>query len=243
MKNHNTFNHDYHRKLRDIVHNIYKKKYNNFQTFETIHLLLDENVKLKEYYNEMPIFGKNDRESELVTSFYNEMNINYTFLNEYLNFIKSDIKPLFPDETYLVVQKMPNIRFHLPNCTNIGKRESDSYLDTIGVHTDREFGHNTNELNVILPITKMFDTNSIFYEENPDSSQDVHTFNSVLLNENEFGIHQFNKCRHYNKINNTNVTRASFDFRIIPYSKFNSEEIQSATKNIKFDLGDYYMLV
>ena len=52
MKHHNTFNHDYHRKLRDIVHNIYKKKYNNFQTFETIHLLLDENVKLKEYYND-----------------------------------------------------------------------------------------------------------------------------------------------------------------------------------------------
>ena len=52
-----------------------------------------------------------------------------------------------------------------------------------------------------------------------------------------------NKCLHYNKINKTDITRVSFDFRIIPFSKYKDTDKLSATNKTKFILGEYYMLI
>ncbi len=69
------------------------------------------------------------------------------------------------NEDKLVVQKTPNIRFHLPNNSNIGKRDTDS-KNTIGLHYDYEFNHPKEEYNIILSITDMFDTNSLYIMKN-----------------------------------------------------------------------------
>ena len=66
--------------------------------------------------------------------------------------INGEIKPLFPNEKYLVIQKTPNIRFHLVGYSNIGKRETDTSKDFIGVHYDGEFGHPETEINIIFSI-------------------------------------------------------------------------------------------
>lgn len=224
----------------------YKNKYKSFLYLENIHNILNSNditEKDKNYYKEIPIFGKTDRNSIFVNDFYNFIDTDYTFLYEYLIFIKNIIKPLFPLEDKLVVQKTPNIRFHLPKCSNIGKRETDKFTDIIGLHYDGEFGHPEEEINIVLPITEMFDTNSIYYEEYPDSNMDVYNYSSINLKKNSFFMGYLNKCRHYNKINKTEQTRVSLDFRIIPYSKFKKSNNSSATSNIKFDIGNYYMLI
>jgi hypothetical protein len=230
--------------IRSTLENMYRNKYKEFLNFENIHILLDIYNNIKKYYDILPIFGVNDRKSPFIQDFYNYIDSDYTFLYEYLSFIKNEIKPLFNDEKYIVIQKTPNIRFHLPNCSNIGKRETDEFIDLIGVHTDNEFGHHPEELNVIFPITRMFDTNSIYYEDYPKSNQRLDDFKSLNINENNFSINKFNSCLHYNKINKTTHTRVSLDFRIIPYSKFYKEENKmSATNKIKFEIGDYYMLL
>lgn len=49
---------------------------------------------------------------------------------------------------------------------------------------------------------------------------------------------------HGNKENKENYTRISFDFRIIPISKWNdeAEEKSSLANKIKFKIGDYYSI-
>jgi hypothetical protein len=229
-----------------LLFKYYSNKYNSLKSFENIHDLLytnDITSENKNFYIEtpIPIMGSTDRRSVFVSDFYQLFDQDYEFLNLYLNFVKFNIKPLFPNEKILV-QKTPNIRFHLPNCSNIGKRDTDKFSDIIGLHCDHEFGHQESEINIVLPITKMYDTNSIFYEPYPDSNLSEYNFNNLKLNKNFIFIGNLNKCKHYNKINNTNQTRVSFDFRIIPYSKFKKTNSISETSNTKFELGNYYML-
>lgn len=224
----------------------YKTIYPSFTGLENIHNILASNDLTnddKHYYKEIPIFGQTDRKSVFVKDFYRFIDTDYTFLAEYINFIKYVIKPLFKLEDKLVVQKTPNIRFHLPGCSNIGKRETDQSEDIIGLHYDGEFGHPAEELNIVLPITEMFDSNSIYYEPYPNSMTDVYSYQSMNMTKNKFFMGYLNKCNHYNKINNTTQTRVSLDFRIIPYSQFKKSENISATSNVKFDIGNYYMLI
>jgi hypothetical protein len=224
----------------------YKKIYQSFSDLEHTHTLLTSDeltTEQKDYYKEIPIFGQTDRKSVFVKDFYRFIDTDYTFLSKYIDFLKDVIKPLFDLEEKLVVQKTPNIRFHLPGCSNIGKRTTDQYKDIIGLHYDGEFGHPQEELNVVLPITDMFDTNSIYYETCPNSMTDVYSYPSMELKKNMFFMGYLNQCKHYNKINNTAQTRVSLDFRIIPYSKFKKSENISATANMHFDIGNYYMLI
>jgi len=230
----------------NCLNEYYKKKYTSLMNLENIHNLLNSNElsdEHKNYYKEIPMFGKTDRKSIFVNDFYKLIESDYTFTYEYLNFLKMVIKPLFPLENKLVVQKTPNIRFHLPGCSNIGKRDTDKYKDIIGLHNDSEFGHPKEEINIVLHITEMFDSNSIYYEEYPNSNMDVYNYSCMNLNKNSFFMGYLNKCNHYNKINNTQQTRVSLDFRIIPYSKFKKSDNTSATSNVKFDVGNYYILI
>lgn len=233
-------------KFYNCLTEYYKNLYSSLSDLEHIHNILNNNEvsdEHKNYYKEIPIFGVTDRNSVFVNDFYKFVDTDYTFLSEYTDFIKHVIKPLFPSEYKLLVQKTPNIRFHLPGCSNIGKRDTDKYEDIIGLHYDCEFGHPEEEINIVLPITEMFDTNSIYYEKYPNSMADVYTYASMNLKKNMFFMGYLNKCNHYNKINNTEQTRVSLDFRIIASSKFKKNNNTSATSSIKFDIGNYYMLI
>jgi len=231
-----------------ILFKYYKTKYKSIKNFELIHELLETNDisdKDKLFYleNKIPIFGINDRNSFLIRDFYYFYDHNEEINNLYINFMKNIIQPLFPNENNLVIQKTPNIRFHLPNCSNIGKRDSDIYDEFIGVHTDSEAGHPNEEINLVIAINDMFDTNSIYYEKEPNMNIELEQFNNLKLKTNEYFIYNFNQCRHYNKINKTNQTRVSLDIRFIPYSKYISYNNNSLTSNKKFVIGDYYILV
>ena len=54
----------------------------------------------------------------------------------------------------------------------------------------------------------MYNSNSLYYEKELD------IYTNLILNKNDFFIHNLNKIKHYNRINNTAITRVSFDFRI-----------------------------
>ena len=147
-----------------ILFKYYKQLYPKLTELSKIHLLLNYNYfnqKDKDFYKSIPIFGKTDRNSIFVKNFYNLFDTNYNFLNYYINFINEYIKPLFPHEKYICVQKTPNIRFHVPNNSNIGKLETD-VGNFIGIHNDAQFNHPYGEINIIIPITNMYNTNSIY---------------------------------------------------------------------------------
>ena len=188
-----------------VIQNIYIQKYNYHDTLDGIHKLLDTNMieqKHKDFYHKIPIFGINDRQSIFVKDFYNYYDTNPSIKKKYYEFIETQLKPLYNNEK-LVVQKAPNIRFHLPFNSNIGRLETDPDENIIGLHCDSEFGHPTEEQNIIISVTDMFDTNSLYYEKKPDSQESYDSYENLQLQKNNVWIGNLNKCKHYNKINLT----------------------------------------
>ena len=228
-----------------IIKKIYELNFNCTIELEYIHNLLNTNLisdKDKEYYLNMPYFGVNDRESIFIKIFHKYYDSCDEFINLYKDFILNFIKPeYYPDEEFIVVQKTPNIRFHLPNCTNIGKRDTDPNDTVIGLHYDNEFNHDENEINLILPITNMYDTNSIYFEPHENSNLPYEKYCNLKLDKNNIAFLYLNKWKHYNMINNTNMTRISFDIRIIPFSKYNENNKDSKTNKKKLIIGEYFM--
>jgi len=208
-----------------------------------LHLVLN-NLKEcdKMFFSKIQQLGINDRNSIFINKFHSfiDNDTNNEFLNNYYEFIKIYIKPLFSNEEKLVIQKTPNLRLSFPNLTAIGLKIDDP-KNIVGLHKDSNFGHHCEEINFIIPITKMYDTNSIYYEPTINSNLSYDKYLNLKLNTDEILMEIFNQKLHYNKINDTDKTRISFDFRVIPYSKY-MENLQYFT-NTKFDLGKYYIVV
>jgi hypothetical protein len=153
--------------------------------------------------------------------------------------MSTHIKPLYKNKPILI-QKTPNLRISFPNLTAIGKSQIDND-ETVGLHNDANFGHSEHETNVIIPLTKMYDSNSIFFEPAINSNIDVTEYNNLKLDEDQIFIGYFNKLNHYNKVNLTGSTRVSFDIRVILYDDY----LQNESKFIgtKFEIGNYFVLI
>jgi hypothetical protein len=215
------------------------------ENLNELHLLLNTeyiNKIDKQYFSKLSILGNNDRQSIFIKKFHNfiDNDKNNKFNIIYYDFINKYIKNLFPNEDKLVIQKTPNLRISFPNLTAIGSQKNDP-KNIIGLHKDSDFGHHLEEINFIIPITDMYDTNSIYYEPFINSKKDYEEFDNLKLNTDEFFMGLFNNLLHYNKINDTGKTRISFDFRVIPYSKYilNIDFF----KDTKFELNDYYIVI
>ncbi len=160
------------------------------------------------------------------------------FRELYYRFLKEYIVPLFPDEDYILVQKDPGFRVCPVNNTALGIRENENEDGPIGMHTDSEYNHPSSEINFIIAITEMWDSNSVYFESEPNKGD----FEALNLRRNEFIKICANQLRHYNLKNITGQTRVSLDFRIIPYSKYDSSNTnKSIHGHRKFVDGDYFI--
>ena len=159
------------------------------------------------------------------------------FRDAYYKFVVNEIGKLYPDETFLIVQKDPQFRVSVPNNTALGRKDDD-LSDLIGVHCDRDYNHPKQEVNYIIALTDMYDSNSVYIETGILSN----TFEPIKLDSNRVLQFWGNKLRHGNKVNVTGYTRVSVDFRIIPYSIYDSSyELKSVHGNRRFVEGDYFI--
>lgn len=228
----------------NIIQKIYKDKYNFDDKLSNFHSILNSNLLEKQemkYNTEIQKLGINDRNSIFIKDYHNFVDNNTYLLNDvYFNFVKEHIKPLYPQETAIVIQKTPNLRISFPNVTAIGKTIYD-INDVVGMHKDSDFGHHCDEVNYIIPITEMFDTNSLYYEPFTNSGCTTDQYINLKLTTNKYFVEKLSNIYHFNKINKTGVTRISLDFRIIPYEKYikNIDYFQGT----KFELGKYYTTI
>jgi hypothetical protein len=224
------------------IENIFINIYEYYGSLENLHEILETPLipdDQKEYHKQIHEWH-NDRNSIFIKFFHKYVDENPLFNETYESFMINYVKPLYPNETRIVIQKTPNIRFHFPNSAAIGRDPNDPE-NIIGLHCDSNFGHNENETNFIIPLTPMFDTNSIYYENQINSNIDPQQFENLVLQPNQFFQAYFNKLLHCNKINQTGKTRISFDIRVIPYSKY--MENLEFFKGTKFELGKYYRVL
>lgn len=149
------------------------------------------------------------------------------FQNVYDAFIREIVFPMFEDDTILY-QKNPGIRFCRPEAKAVYRWHSDG---------DSHHKHPLGELNIYLPLTKSFDTNTVWVESLPGLGD----FAPVNLEYGEFLLGYLNQCRHGNKDNDTGKTRVSFDFRVMPGFAYDEDyELVTCTTKQPFTLGAYY---
>lgn len=225
-----------------LIEEMFSMSFNYTGLLDQVHDLLqssDLSQEDKNYHKKLHEWRK-DRDSIFVKKFHEYVDKHTHFNEAYYAFIRKYILPQFPNETQLVIQKTPNIRFSTPNNAAIGFDPNDP-KHIIGLHCDRQFGHHPTEMNFVIPITRMFDSNSIYYELYPNSNIQPTHFENLVLDTNQFLQAYFNDILHCNRINRTNKTRISIDIRVIPYTDYqkNLEDF----KGTKFELGKYYIVL
>ena len=142
-------------------------------------------------------------------------------------FLKDVILPHFNED--LLYQKIPTFRIQIPN--NISVAE---------FHNDKSYSHSPHEVNIFLPITEAKETYTIWSE----SQENLGDYSPMNAEYGEYYIWDGANLKHGNKINESDISRFSVDFRVLPYSKYDENNMQETiTTKIKLKLGSYFDLM
>lgn len=178
-------------------------------------------------YNELHKIGE-DNKTWFHKRFYAPINEgNSTFQSLYEQFIEDEIYK-YVDERDFLYQKTPTFRVHAPGNVAVG-----------GWHKDSDYNHPLGEINFIVPLTRAYGANTVWSESSPG----LKDFSPINMELGEIIEFDGNQCQHGNKVNRTGVSRVSFDFRILPLSKYKPDtSLKSISANRQFILGDYYKM-
>ena len=156
---------------------------------------------------------KTDQSNPFQKKFYS---IGNGFYSVYHDFIKWFVEPMIGDGA--VFQKIPTFRIQMPNNKGVGAK-----------HKDSDYSHSPDEQNFWLPVTKAYDTNTMWVEGEPKELE----YGQVLHFDGANKIHG-------NKPNTTPDTRVSLDFRIIPLSSYKPDERTSINTKLPMKVGGYW---
>ncbi len=171
-----------------------------------------------------------DSETEFHKAIYDKLRSGWPeFLDSYKSFIENEVAPNIQTKKGLIYQKWPTFRFNLPNNVAVG-----------GWHTDSEYNHPPNEINFIVPMTPMFESNATIAESEP-GKRDFHQIECVP---GEYVRFNGNECMHGNIPNKTGVTRVSFDFRVMRIEDYDTHsKNKSLTMGKDYKIGGYYEIL
>ena len=147
--------------------------------------------------------------------------------NLHKKFLKDVILPHFNED--LLYQKIPTFRIQVPN--NISVAE---------FHNDKSYSHSPHEVNIFLPITEAKETYTIWSE----SQENLGDYSPMNAEYGEYYIWDGANLKHGNKMNESDISRFSVDFRVLPFSKYDEKNMQETiTTKIKLKLGSYFDLM
>ena len=171
---------------------------------------------------------ENDQSTIWHKCFYDRIRTDNRFEHEYMSFLSQHIKPRFGEE--IVYQKIPTLRVHLPGNISVGEFHKDKH------YRDEKWANQVRELNYFLPLTKAYGTNTIWAE----TEEDLGDYREIRADYGECVEWCATKLTHGNKQNITRNTRVSFDFRVIPKSRYVESEHLTINTKIPFGIGGYY---
>lgn len=167
-----------------------------------------------------------DQKQKIHRMFYDKLDEDLRFVELYNKFIKDIISPIFKEEIYY--QKFPTFRVHQPDNICVFKW-----------HRDKDFGHNEKEINFYMPITKAYDSNTIWVEKFVGAGKE----NSIPFNANYGELIEWDGASlfHGNQSNKTGASRISLDFRVLKKSDFDKNNIgKSLTRDNDFSPESYF---
>ena len=209
--------------MRYITIPYFAEKYNFVKVVEDL-FQTNRLQDLNEEHSEQFKVGM-DSSTSFHEKFYNKYREGWPeMVDLYERFISDIISPMYSED--FLYQAFPTFRIHLVGNLAVG-----------AFHTDAEFGHPEFEMNYIIPLTNSYDSASVWIESEP-GKKDYYAAYMMIGQLIQFNG---NKLSHGNKINVTENTRVSMDFRTILSSKLDSKNVsQSITTKSKFVEGDYY---
>ncbi len=145
------------------------------------------------------------------------------FESLYLEFLREVAVPMVDD--HVVYQRIPNLRVHLPGNVAVGE-----------FHRDRDYDHGSGEINLWMPLTRAWDSNTVWIESEPDKAD----FSSVPMDYGQLLVFDGANLRHGNHDNQTGVTRVSLDFRVLPMSAYAPREERTVNQEMRFTIGEYF---
>jgi|TARA_R110002096_G_scaffold429850_1_gene643151 ectoine hydroxylase-related dioxygenase (phytanoyl-CoA dioxygenase family) len=125
----------------------------------------------------------------------------------------------------LVYQVKPTFRIHEVGNLGVG-----------AWHRDRDYNHDSNEVNLWIPFTPTYDTNTIWTE----SEEGKEDFKPMNISYGQVLVFDGANLLHGNHTNETPTTRVSFDMRVVDESRFNPTGKNTVNKQKKFELGSYF---
>lgn len=147
-----------------------------------------------------------------------------SFRDLYLSFVRHIAQQEW-GSTDVVYQRVPTFRFQVPGNVGVGE-----------FHTDGKYGHADGEVNVWVPLVDAVETRALKIEDDYGSGN----FESVPVRYGEYLIFDGVNLQHGNVINETDLTRASFDFRVASAADFVPSEDRSISAGMRFDLNEYF---
>jgi ectoine hydroxylase-related dioxygenase (phytanoyl-CoA dioxygenase family) len=148
---------------------------------------------------------------------------NSEFLKVYNDFVAYLIYKHFEDKN-IVYQSTPTFRVQIPNNIAVAKW-----------HKDKAYNHSPKEINIYLPLTKAFDSNTVWAE----SEEDKGDYSPMNAEVGEYYIWDGANLNHGNKENKTGFSRVSLDFRLIDKKDFDYAGTSVTTK-VPMKLGHYW---
>lgn len=143
----------------------------------------------------------------------------------FYRFVREQVRPLYGEP--VVFQRVPTFRVHLPGNVGVGE-----------FHEDGKYNHPDGELNFLLPLTDALETATVWIESEV-GRRDYRPANMRL---GELFAFDGRNLRHGNLPNETGQTRVSFDFRVVPQSRYQPAEAATINTGMRFALGEYYDL-
>lgn len=189
---------------------------------------IDELSSLNE---NMPVLKRENDQSTRYHSLFYEWARTDKFKSLYSNFMLEVIYPLY--EESIVYQSIPTFRIAYQNNIAVGEFHKDKH------YRDISWAEQVKEDNFFLPFTDAFDTNTIWVE----SKEDAGDFSPMDCKYGEIIKWDGSNLMHGNKINRTNKTRVSVDFRVMSAKNYRPSDHGSINTNTKFEVGGYYSLM
>lgn len=186
------------------------------------------NIHIEKNFNYNQKFErKNDQSTHYHKSFY-KLARSKEFISVYEEFILNVVKPQFGEE--VVFQKIPTFRLHFPGNIAVGEFHRDRN------YRDEKWANEVKEINFFLPLTRAYNTNSIWVE----SEEGKEDFSPFEAKYGEVIMWDGSNLLHGNKTNIEKTTRVSFDFRVMPFSRYKKSDHGSINMNSQFSIGGYY---
>jgi ectoine hydroxylase-related dioxygenase (phytanoyl-CoA dioxygenase family) len=150
----------------------------------------------------------------------------------YENLLLEVVKPIYNNEK-IVYQSIPTFRLHFPNGLAVGMFHKDKDL------RDYNWHESIKEDNYYLPFIDSYDSNTIWVE----SEEDKGDFLPMNCKYGQFIQWDGTNLTHGNKINMTEDTRISIDFRVTKESYFYNNNKKSKNDKTDFVIGGYYNII